>query len=1172
MGSNEVNGVVHGHVVQANHLHGGVHVHHSESSAARRRLLDALCASTVDVGHGRGVVVAPGVALTCAAVADAAVTTAQVGDGLVLVRVDHADRKPACVSVGAPGLGDRLFAETAAGAPVVDTRTGGVCGVLDGNGRLLPIPAIPDALAPPDPEWLDLLTPDQLRAGGWRHLDRRLRDYLTAVGRADHEHSYSLVNLQAPPLSEIYLSREVTRHDSADGDQEPAAVERLRADRLLDEHPGVQVLGYPGVGKSSLVRRLAALAAREWLADCTGRFVPVLVPAEALARRTSLPEALADGVAGTLSQHLDRAQLVEMFRAEPLPGVAWLVLVDGLDEVLDRAGRRIVLDNVRALREHPAHRVVLTSRPLDRSGFLSRIDQAHYPTYGVEPFDDDDLREFAERVLRGAHHTAPGEAADDFLARVRRTNLAALAGIPLISTMLCLLYAESPDDELPENQCQLYDRYVRWLMTKLGEVDARAGLRNRMARHGPQAERAVDVLVENVEPLLREIAHGRLLGEQRPLLDHALSCSGVRCPDSVPPEEWTDALADVLRLTGLVIQPGQDFRFLHHTVEEYLAACHLAAGHEPRTRAGRRLLAPQRRWPWPLLEVKVFLTARWLEEGHDLTRPLRRLLRGRRWRHNIGFLAELTRHGVTLDPGLRTRAVRLLSRVVADPGSSSAEWLDCVTWLAALDADRAVRDLEQLAAAGSVSEHRRFEAVRELVSHDAERALPSVRLLLADTRISQAPRMAVVRHLCDVDAARAVRLFTSIAREHDNHALRVEAATTLSRLLRAGNDVLVELAHDAGLEEDARLNAATSLLEEDEDRAWAALRELAWSASLPATFRGVVRVFRFHAPEEAEALLTTIAEDEAAAPRRRFDAAVQLVEECGGSVDLALDIASRRDLDRESRMRAARLEGDLQTRVDIVLDVVAHCPTADEYRLIALEQLVKLQPASAAGPLAELVRNGRQTDAHRFRALELAARFCSRPIVLGLCEVLAESSSVDWRWRVRAARTAADISPSQGGELLAAVAEDAYAPAEDRHEVALELLSVRLSAGIHALVALGRDRSVPDTIRLRALKKANSYKPREARDALVALAEDSSATGPIRTEAASEVREKTTRERLLAHLATRAGHDRSRFDAALALARDNREKGLAALHELGSDRRASRSVRAKANRAAERIR
>ncbi|MEY8040041.1 NACHT domain-containing NTPase [Saccharopolyspora cebuensis] len=1168
MHKNEINGPVHGHVVQASCIQGGVHVHQSELGDVLRRLRDV----TVAVGAGSGVRVAPGTVLTHAALTDS--TAVPLDGGLALIRSEPDDRPFACVALGQPTEDERVVAGSTTGSPVLDRRTGGVCGVLDEAGELASVPEVPELIsaARRNYDWLDLLSDEQRRAGGWQHPMPRLRRYLATVARADDEHAYSLVSRQVPSLSKIYLTRLTTQ--AADASEPPEHLERLPEDRLLDHHPGIQVQDIAGMGKSSLVRRLAAESARRWLAEGEGSFVPVLIPAEALTKASPLPNALADGVVQGFTHQLDRSQLVELFGAEPLPGVDWLVLVDGWDEILDAAARHSVLRTIGSLREQPGYRVLITSRPRAWREFRGQIDQTRYPTFTMELFNDEELQDLAARVLRERQHPDPVGAAGDFLAQVHRTKLRTLAHVPLFSTMLCLLYAEDPNEELPDNQSHLYDRFVSWLNAKLIELDARTRLRNRVSRHGQAAEQAVDQLFENIESLLQKIAFERqkLGAEQRDLsiIEHALTWAGAEPPTSLmSPAEWGELLADVLQISGLVIQPGSELRFLHQTVEEYLAACHLDANSDPRRWSGRRLLAPQQSWPWPHLEVKAFLAARWADEaGVDLTRMLRKLLRWGRWRHNIGFLAKLVQEGVELDQDLVDRAVRILCKVVSNPKSASNEWKDCLTWLEDLDKNRAAHELEALASTAPWD--RRYEAVRELASLHGERALPVIRQFINDARVGTTPRTVLARHLRDLGIKQVHALFTDIAADESNGALRVEAAKILTSELGHDLAVMGALTVDLGLDDEKRLEASKIVLEHDVDRGLDALSALVHSATEPSVWRDAVRLIEARNPGRAEAELTAFTESEKAPIDLRFDAARILVREYEREVGLLLEMAKSRKLDRERRLAAAKMarRDDLEAAAALILDIVASCAPTDPYRLEALECLVGINDAEAFSALRDFVRTPDQDDPSRFRAVEISDRCASPATVADLYGELATSSSVNSAWRVKAARAAFAKHTAKGAKFLAVIAKDSNAQAENRYEAALVLLRHDRTKGSESLVVIGEDRSLPGTFRMEVLDKAS---PGMTQKAWERLAEDSAVAESVRLSAAQKIRDPTTRERLLAAKAAGAKSGQIRFDAALALARVNRDKGLAALRAIASDRRINPSIAEKAAKAAGRL-
>lgn len=182
------------------------------------------------------------------------------------------------------------------GSPVVNRRTGGVCGMLArsnkaGSAHMVPVSEILSrcpAPAPPVP-WLDALTDEQLRAGGYRYPGTRLRDYLTAARDAADEHPYAavLTDAQDIPLSTVYVRQEAAPADETTVDTASPDRDRRRgrarpsAESVLPDHRHVLFTGGAGTGKSSLLRRLAYTGTSAWLDDPARApsYVPVRVEA-----------------------------------------------------------------------------------------------------------------------------------------------------------------------------------------------------------------------------------------------------------------------------------------------------------------------------------------------------------------------------------------------------------------------------------------------------------------------------------------------------------------------------------------------------------------------------------------------------------------------------------------------------------------------------------------------------------------------------------------------------------------------------------------------------------------------------------------------------------------------------------------------------------------------------
>ncbi|WP_331736515.1 trypsin-like peptidase domain-containing protein (plasmid) [Streptomyces canus] len=143
------------------------------------------------------------------------------------------------------------------GAPVLNWRTGGVCGVLRfahsldrgaPGARLIPIAAItaaydvldaPQAVTGYRRAWLRLLDDAQLAQGGWHFPGPVMRAYLAAAASAarDHPHPGVLPGLEPPPLTAVYLRQQAEADQDPDSGQAPGPA-MLGLPETETGHPG----------------------------------------------------------------------------------------------------------------------------------------------------------------------------------------------------------------------------------------------------------------------------------------------------------------------------------------------------------------------------------------------------------------------------------------------------------------------------------------------------------------------------------------------------------------------------------------------------------------------------------------------------------------------------------------------------------------------------------------------------------------------------------------------------------------------------------------------------------------------------------------------------------------------------------------------------------------------
>lgn len=190
--------------------------------------------------------------------------------------------------------------------------------------------------------------------------------------------------------------------------------------QLRTDERDVVLRGDAGTGKSVLLRRLAAVLASEWLAHAQRQVLPILVQASEFVHQT------VDAVLG--NQPGLRART-----GRPHP----ILLVDGLDEIVDVTERRLVVERIRQRIAEvrnlaaPPVRFVLASRPL---AVLDEIPAADAVQYVVQPWSSAQIRAFAKRWFVQALD------AERFLRALETARLSDLAAVPALATVAAVVF------------------------------------------------------------------------------------------------------------------------------------------------------------------------------------------------------------------------------------------------------------------------------------------------------------------------------------------------------------------------------------------------------------------------------------------------------------------------------------------------------------------------------------------------------------------------------------------------------------------------------------------------------------------------------------------------------------------------------------------------------------
>ena len=398
------------------------------------------------------------------------------------------------------------------------------------------------------------------------------------------------------------LRLERWRDEARRRDGSPSRFERRSIAEIVADltNRGLVILGDPGSGKSTLLQYLALTYAQRSVGEELPIFVPFAAYDEYL-RRQGNPLPLAQFLAIYYEHWRSIPGLQPLFEDALRQGRA-LVLLDGLDEVLENVTRRHVAEQTSAFIQQQrgtGNRFVVTSRVV---GYREAKLPGDLPHVTVLDFGTAEIRQFAHQWCRVYEIWVAGRETPTALQRAvveeadllddvtSNSSVAQLAANPLLLTMLALLRRQV--GKLPDRRVELYEKYVRTL------IDNRERERSEGARqHGPERfdpHQAIDHLIDLALWLQRNRPSGtaRLRDIEEALVEICLRFDGYAQPHTAPAKARVQAegtaarfFVDMRHFAGLLAERGRDaFGFLHLTFQEYFAGRALAR------------MTPEERW------------------------------------------------------------------------------------------------------------------------------------------------------------------------------------------------------------------------------------------------------------------------------------------------------------------------------------------------------------------------------------------------------------------------------------------------------------------------------------------------------------------------------------------------------------------------------------------------
>jgi formylglycine-generating enzyme required for sulfatase activity len=323
---------------------------------------------------------------------------------------------------------------------------------------------------------------------GWRFRKR----YLAAL--ADRHRwlkligVYNQADLHPPRLQEVYVS---LRLAAARGDDGP----RFGWSEIFaPEEKRLVILGSPGAGKSTLLDYLVLVftgTVRHPLRDRLGRPFPLI------ARLRELGSPGSESLTALLAKSSPIGEIPAGYPERWLKRGGCLVLLDGLDEVLDEARHARAVDEIQRLVGDYSddNHYVVTCRV---AGWHNQLPG--FRTYEIQPFTGDDVRRFlgvwyrevlrsqevnqlgsspppakVEEAERRAYEEAGRRADALWQSLAGNEGLLRIAATPLLLSLMTLVHYHRVTD-LPKGRAELYERCVDILLDLWDRQDKRLQL------------------------------------------------------------------------------------------------------------------------------------------------------------------------------------------------------------------------------------------------------------------------------------------------------------------------------------------------------------------------------------------------------------------------------------------------------------------------------------------------------------------------------------------------------------------------------------------------------------------------------------------------------------------------------------------------------------------------
>ena len=335
---------------------------------------------------------------------------------------------------------------------------------------------------------------------------------------------------------------------------------QIELDEVLSSNKKLVVLGGPGSGKTTILRRLAG----KLLKDKDSSLLPILVPLREYGRY--MKSEANSSILGYLERYFRShgLELHEKFFGRYLSSGGCVIMLDGLDEILSEQGR---IEAATQIEEFAAcfgeeNTIIVSSRvPSYRLAQISGFDH-----YAIQKLDMDEISDFVSKWFEIVEEVKGSDDSKRLISLLKNDmNLLSLSMNPLMLSLICLVGLQGIP--MPKKKADLYDICVKTLLSSWESKKGFEGILSEPQRFEILKKLAYFFLKEGkvtateyevssfIENMLRE-AHS----SEEEIRDNIMAI-----------------LKNITERSGLLVEREPNtYGFVHLGLRDYLAALDLA--------------------------------------------------------------------------------------------------------------------------------------------------------------------------------------------------------------------------------------------------------------------------------------------------------------------------------------------------------------------------------------------------------------------------------------------------------------------------------------------------------------------------------------------------------------------------------------------------------------------